>query len=77
MLSIGNRYRQIAFCALCHIAPFVWLRMSPVALNVLSIFSILGVQIGATEGTLWGVNEILSIPTIFIVRFGRNSYICT
>ena len=77
MLSIGNRYRQIAFCALCHIATFVWLRMSPVALNVLSIFSILGVQIGAVEGTLWGVIEILPMPATFIVRFGRNTYICT
>jgi len=51
--------------------------MSPVALNVLNIFSILGVQIGAVEVTLWGVNEMLCILATFIVRFGRNSFICT
>jgi hypothetical protein len=77
VLSIGNRYKQFAVCALCHRIVPVWLRMSLLALNVLSTLRILGVQIGAVEGTLWGVNKGLSTPATLIVRFGRHSRICT
>jgi hypothetical protein len=73
LLSIGNRYKQYAVCVLLS----QHRRMFLVAMNVLSTFSILGVQIGAVEGTLWGVNEALTIPATLIVRFGRHSRICT
>ena len=67
VLSLCDRYKQLAFCAVYHTALFrVVSDVTPRLRTKLSVLSIYWVKIGTVEGILASVGQVLSIPATFM-----------